>query len=155
LLQDFVKVANLSGFDINPTEVLHEVLTAPHEPPRLPRGKQAVYVFSLAPPGGTVLKVGRVSSSSNTRFFSRHYEPHSCKYNLAKSLLQNPQTWWLLGIPPLDEYTVGDWLKTHTARDHFYLDARQSRLLLNLLEAFLLCRLRPLFEGQFRQRRSR
>ena len=37
--------------------------------------------------------------------------------------------------------------RTTTARDHFYLDANQSKLLLNLLEAFLHGRLRPLFEG--------
>jgi hypothetical protein len=42
---------------------------------------------------------------------------------------------------------VGDWLKTHTNRDHFYLSAKRSGFLLNLLEAFLHGRLRPLFEG--------
>ena len=147
LLHDFVEVARLSGFDIRPTAILHEVLPAPHRPRSLPRGKQAAYVFSLAPFGGTVLKVGKVGPESNARFLSQHYNPNSSQSNLAKSLLQHPEVWGRLGIGALDEDTVGDWLKAHTARDHFYLDAGQSPFLLNLLEAFLHGRLDPLFEG--------
>jgi hypothetical protein len=94
-----------------------------------------------------VLKVGQVGPRSNARFLSQHYNPNSSRSNLAKSLLQHPETWPRLGVTALDEATVGDWIKTHTARDHFYLDAGQSKLLLNLLEAFLHGRLRPLFEG--------
>jgi hypothetical protein len=147
LLHDFVEVAALSGFEIQPTAVLHEVLPAPHQPPSLPKGKQAVYVFSLAGHGAPVLKVGKVGPRSNARFMSQHYNPNSSQSNLAKSLLKHPETWQRLGITTLDENSVGDWLKTHTARDHFYLDAKQSNFLLNLLEAFLHGRLRPLFEG--------
>ena len=116
LLHSFVEVANLSGFEIRPTDVLHEVLPAPHKPPRLPRGKQAVYVFSLAPIDGTMLKVGKAGPKSNARFQYQHYQPASSQSNLAKSLLGHPETWRELGIASLDEDTVGDWLKTHTAR---------------------------------------
>jgi hypothetical protein len=147
LLHDFVEVARLSGFDIRPTAILHEVLAAPHRPRSLPKGKQAAYVFSLAPPGATVLKVGKVGPRSNARFLSQHYNPSSSQSNLARSLLAHPETWEQLGIAALDEGTVGDWLKTHTARDHFFLGAKQSETLLSLLEAFLHGRLRPLFEG--------
>jgi len=147
LIRDFVQVAGLSGFAIGAEAVTHEVLPAPHEPHTLPKGNQAVYVFSLAPPGSTVLKVGKVGPRSNPRFVSQHYNPNSSRSNLAKSLLQHQETWHRLGITTLDEATVGDWLKTHTTRDHFYLDAGQSKLLLNLLETFLHGRLRPLFEG--------
>jgi hypothetical protein len=42
---------------------------------------------------------------------------------------------------------VADWIKTHTDRNHFYLDANQSAYLLDLLETFLHGRLRPWFEG--------
>jgi hypothetical protein len=147
LLHDFVQVAALSGFDIGPTAILHEVLSAPHQPSSLPKGKQAVYVFSLVAPGAVVLKVGKVGPRSNARFLSQHYNPNSSQSNLAKSLLRHPEYWDQLCITTLDEDTVGDWLKTHTDRDHFYLEAKQSKLLLNLLEAFLHGRLRPLFEG--------
>lgn len=147
LIRDFVQVANLSGFDIRPTATLHEVLPAPHRPRSLPKGKQAAYVFSLAPSGATVLKVGKVGPRSNARFLSQHYNPNSSQNNLAKSLLEYSEVWEHSSINALDEDTVGDWLKTHTSRDHFYLDAEQSESLLNLLEAFLHGRLRPLFEG--------
>jgi len=52
--------------------------------------------------------------------------------------------WQQLGISAADESTVGDWLRANTNRDHFYLSG--SRLT-HLLEAFLQCRLNPLFEG--------
>ena len=147
LIRDFVQVARLSGFAIGAEAVTHEVLPAPHKPHTLPKDNQAVYVFSLAPPGLTILKVGRVGPRSNARFMSQHYNPNSSRSNLAKSLLWHQETWSQLGIATLDEATVGDWLKTHTARDHFYLNAGQSKLLLNLLESFMHGRLRPLFEG--------
>ena len=147
LIRDFAQVARLSDFAISAEAVTHEVLPAPHEPHALPQGNQVVYVFSLALPGSAVLKVGKVGPRSNARFVSQHYNPNSSRSNLAKSLLRHQEMWRQLGIATLDEATVGDWLKTHTARDHFYLDADQSKLLLNLLETFLHGRLRPLFEG--------
>lgn len=147
LIRDFVQVANLSGFAVSSEAVVHEVQPAPHEPHSLPEGKQAVYVFSLAPPGSIVLKVGKVSPRSSARFVSQHYSPSSSHSNLAKSLLKHPETWPQLGIAALDKNTVGGWLKTHSSRDHFYLDGHQDKFLLNLLEAFLHGRLRPLFEG--------
>ena len=147
LVRDFVQVANLSGFVINAEAIKHEVLPAPHKARSLPSGKQAAYVFSLARPDTTVLKIGKVGPRSNARFLSQHYNPNSSGSNLAKSLLLHPETWRQLGIASLREDTVGDWLKEHTARDHFYMNADQSKLLLNLLETFLHGRLRPLFEG--------
>jgi len=147
LIRDSVQVANLSGFAIGTKDITHEVLRAPHRPCSLPKDKQAAYVFPLAAPGATVLKVGKVGPRSNARFLSQHYNPHSSQSNLAKSLLQHPEVWERLRIPVLDDDSVGDWLKTYTDRDHFYLDAKQSKFLLNLLEALLHGRLHPLFEG--------
>jgi len=148
LMRDFVQVADLSGLTIGLKDIAHEALRAPHRPHSLPKGKQAVYVFSLAAPGATVLKVGKVGPRSNARFLSQHYNPHSSSQsNLAKSLLQHREVWERLRIPVLDDDSVGDWLKTYTDRDHFYIDAKQSKFLLNLLEALLHGRLHPLFEG--------
>ena len=147
LISDFVGVATLSGFSINKRDITHEVLCAPHVPTQLPKGKQAVYVFSTSTPSPIVLKVGKVGPRSNARFQSQHYNPRSAKGNLAKSLLEHQDLWKQLGIRVLDEASVGEWITTHTDRDHFFLTASQERPLLNLLEVFLQCRLRPVFEG--------
>jgi hypothetical protein len=146
LIRDFVQVANLSGFAIDAEAIDHEVLPAPHQPHSLPGGQQVVYVFSLPAPGTVVLKVGKAGPRSSARFLSQHYNPSSSRSNLAKSLLRHRETWPQLGITSLDEATVGEWIKTHTDRDHFFLDASHSKFLLNLLEAFLHGRLQPWFE---------
>jgi hypothetical protein len=132
----------------------HERLLAPHEPPLLPNGKCAVYVFSRAhiparageKMGSLVLKVGKAGPNSQPRFRYQHYSPGSSDSNLAKSILQNKHCWPRLGIDSLDEMTVGVWLKSNTDRDHFLLDASNEPLL-ESLENFLQVRLNPMFEG--------
>ena len=145
LIQDFVQVARLSGFDIEAGDIVHEVLPAPHRPPALPKGKQAVYVFSLAACGGIVLKVGKAGPKSNARFQSQHYKPNRGRSTLARSLLSSKENWTRLGTESMDEETVGSWMKKNLDRDHFYLAANKGDLLLSLLEIFLQCRLDPLF----------
>ena len=58
--------------------------------------------------------------------------------------LGEKSVWPRLGISEVDETTVGDWLMANTNRDHFFLSGSQ---LTHLLEAFLQCRLSPVFEG--------
>jgi hypothetical protein len=145
LIDDFVAVAALAGMPISQADIRHESISAPHKSPRFPRGTSAVYVFSLASDKSVVLKVGKVGPKSAARFVSQHYIPKSSKSNLAKSVLTQQSHWQKLGISLVEEDAIGDWLRTNTNRDHFYL--KGSRLT-HLLEAFLQCRLNPLFEGQ-------
>ena len=147
LITDFVRVTALAGMPIQTPDLTHELRRAPHMPRSLPTGVQAVYVFSLTSPSNLVLKVGKVGANSNARFQSQHYLPHAAKSTLAKSLLAHPERWSQLGIQTIDTTTVGGWLRQHTDRDHFFLAATQPAFLLSLLEAFLQCRFRPLFEG--------
>jgi hypothetical protein len=144
LIEDFVAVAALARIHINAEDIRHERLSAPHKSPQLPRGTSAVYVFSLATDDSVVLKVGKVGPKSAARFGSQHYIPASAKSNLSKSLLAGRVHWEQLGVSEADETTVGNWLRTNTNRDHFFLNG--SRLT-HLLEAFLQCRLKPIFEG--------
>jgi len=159
LIADFILVAALSGFSIRETDIVHESLVGPHEPPTLPSGKCAVYVFSLtawsqaegAKPEPLVLKVGRAGPNTKARFEHQHYGVHRAPSTLAKSLLNAKDKWVSLGIESLNEENVGEWIKVNTDRDHFFLDASQEQILSHL-ETFLHGRLQPVFEGRATKR---
>lgn len=148
LLADFVCVAHFAGFANAAALVTHEQLPAPHVPPPLPAGYQAIYVFSCIGAAAPVLKVGKAGAKSKARFQSHHYSTTSAQSTLAKSLCNHPECWPALGITGLTPVTVDTWLKQQTDRDHFFLPATADPFLVNLLEAFLHGRLRPLFEGK-------
>jgi hypothetical protein len=135
-------------------QIRHELLKAPHVPPRLPARCCAVYVFSLAQrrgeecPAGPnrVLKVGSAGPNSNARFQSQHYHARSSGSNLAKSLLTSPEQWKYLGIVQLSEDDVKRWITDNLDRDQFFLD-ESDRTHLRQFERFLRARLSPVFEG--------
>jgi hypothetical protein len=145
LITDFAHVSEIAGVPVNERDIRHESFQAPHQRPKLPRDCCALYVFSLTTDGSIVLKVGKAGPKSAARFESQHYLPGSCNSNLGKSIVLNKEQWNRLGIPGVEEATIGDWLRNNTDRDHFFLTA--SPLVVNLFEVFLHCRLRPLFEG--------
>jgi len=144
LIVDFLAVAKLAGFSINVQDIRHEFLPARSE--CRPNASCAVYVFSLKGQAQVVLKVGKVGPNSGPRFVYQHYKPKSSGSNLAKSLLGAPAAWSRLACASLHDDNVGDWLKENTDRDHFFVLSNDA-LLTSLLEVFVQCRLRPLFEG--------
>lgn len=144
LARDLVSISALAGVPLTATEIRHELLRAPHKRPKLPAGVYAIYVFSLSSNPLTVLKVGKAGPKSKARFESQHYSPGSSNSNLSKSLLSNQNRWDSLGIQALDEDRVGDWIRANTDRDHFFFETEAP--LVTLFEAFLQCKLRPLFE---------
>jgi hypothetical protein len=147
LLDDFRKVVALAGVSLPPAAISFETLPAPHKPPSaLPNGKMAVYVFIW---NGRCLKVGKVGPKSQARFTSQHYSPASSNSNLAKSLVAGHGK---LGLSGITESNVGTWIKTNVDRANFLLNAESGIPVLTLLEAFLQCRLNPVFEGFDSQR---
>jgi hypothetical protein len=154
LLADFRQAATAVGLRCEDSAVAHDREPAPHPAPPLPKGKSAVYVFSLSASHGgqcpagphRVLKVGKVGPNSNPRFQSQHYNPRSAQSTLARSLLRAPILWPYLGITGLTEAAVGAWIKNHTDRDHFFLDISHLDLL-GQLERYIRARLGPAFEG--------
>ena len=147
LAEDFTMVANLADISLSVEDVSVESLCAPHSPPtRLPAGKVAVYVFCHQ---GRTLKVGRVGPNSNARYTSQHYNPGSAPSTLAASVLKRGTE---IGLQGISGPGVGDWIKTNTDRYNFLLDSSYPDRLLALLEAFLQCKLDPLFEGSSSQR---
>lgn len=129
---------------------------APHRQRGLPLGKCAVYVFSLSQrlattplfEAGKVLKVGMAGPNSDARFRSQHYKPGRALSTLAGRLVSRRDLWPDLGIANITDATVGDWIKANTDRENFYLDGIYHKTALGLLEAFLIARLQPLFEGR-------
>ena len=136
---DFVQVAALAGIILRFEEVECESLMAPHKPPKgLPKGRMAVYAFCTS---DECLKVGKVGKNSHARFTSQHYNPDSSGSNLAKSLLNDKTK------QGLDRENIKAYIMQNTTRYHFFLDATQPSALLSLLEAYLQCRLHPVYEG--------
>ncbi len=146
LVADFIRVANLAGVVLLRDAVDVEVLRAPHCPRSLPAGRMGAYVFLW---GDECLKVGKAGPSSHARYRYQHYRPGSSNSNLAKSILKEPGR---LGISGIDESNVGKWIKGNTDRVNILLDDDAGMPVLNLLEAFLQCRLKPRFEGSDSQR---
>ena len=142
LRDDFLVVAKLGGIKINLDDIDIEILEMPHKPPiNLPNGKMAVYIFSSKE---CVLKVGKAGSRSQARYTSQHYNPGSAPSTLAASILKDKNAGQRCR---LTEENISDWIKKNTDRTNFLLDANMDKWLLNLLEAFVQCRLKPVFEG--------
>src|SRR5258708_11039160 len=132
LVRDFAaaaETAKIKGWsDQLQDELLYEQLLAPHSPPRLPQGFGAVYAFALstsagesAPCGaGCVVKVGRVGVGNEKRFRYSHYRPDGPPSTLARSLVAYPIMWPWLGIDPLDNDTVKQWMLSNLDRLHMF-----------------------------------
>ena len=142
ILDDFLVVARLAHLTVDARATRIETLRMPHKPPsHLPEGKAAVYVFSDRE---RVLKVGKVGRKSQARYTSQHYTA-SARSTLAGSLLTDRTV--TDGLR-LTKSNVAAWIKGNTDRVNFLLDAEAGPLPLALLEAFVQCRLRPVYEGR-------
>jgi hypothetical protein len=114
----------------------------------------AVYVFSLSATHGEscpagprrVLKIGKAGPRSSARFQSQHYGSRRAPSTLAGKLVTMPEVWAYLGVGRQGMQDPGRWIREHTDRDNFYLDADTEHLL-GRLELFLQARPQPLFEG--------
>jgi hypothetical protein len=155
LVNDFVdSVRDLLTEPVDSSLISHELLSAPHSRPRLPRGKCAVYVFSLTqgvqcPAGANrVLKVGKVGPKSAPRFEYQHYKRGSANSTVAGAIENNRLLWNYLGVGP-DVADFGEWLRRYTDRDHFFIDASRNNLV-GLLEVYLKAVLGPVFEGSLK-----
>jgi hypothetical protein len=142
---DFIKTASLAGITIRRSDIDVQILS-PHKPPAsLPKGKLAVYVFTL---GERCLKVGKAGSKSVARYCSQHYGMNAPS-TLAKSLLKRQS---FIGARGITEKNVKEWICKNTQRVNFLIPSKYGVFALSLLEAFIQCRLQPEFEGFSSQR---
>jgi hypothetical protein len=142
----FETVADLAGDPIDRSGMVIEFLDAPHLPPaRLPAGMMAIYGFWH---DGRWLKIGKAGPRSNARYTTHHYG-FNAPSTLAKSLRDDPA---MGNVPAFDPGFPGSWIKANCCRINILLPATRNIELLNLLEAFLHLRLRPIYEGFASQR---
>ena len=149
LLDDFLAAVKRGRIEISQDAIDFEILPMPHRPPScLPKGKVAVYIFSDRE---RVLKVGQVGPNSQPRYTSHHYNPKSSGSNLSKSLLEDEHAKEKYG---LSQETVGEWIKENTDRVNFIIHADYYGPVLTLFEAFVQCRLDPVYEGHAGRRKK-
>jgi len=145
LRDEFLCVAKLGKDEIELDAICIAPPRKPHKPPILLEGKIAVYVFYMEE---CVLKVGKAGPKSGARYRYQHYGTPKNGSTLAKSLLKDEraeQVFHLKSKPTEEE--IGRWIKKNTKRVNFLLDADYYGPVLNLFEAFVQCRLKPIFEG--------
>ena len=139
VLEDFMTAAPLAHAPIKSNAIHIETLPMPHAPTSLPEGKMAVYVFSDRE---RAFKVGKAGPKTKSRYRTQHYTG-SAPSTLAGFLLDDAI---MVGRHGLSNDNVAKWIKENTDRVNFTLDANAGQFVLALLETFVQCRLRPIYE---------
>jgi hypothetical protein len=140
-LIDLCNASNLAGYDVNVNSLALEIWEAGiinHIPQNLPDENAAIYIFKW---NEIYLKVGKVNSNSNARYFSQHYNPNSSNSNLSKSLLNDPGFQERIG-----DIEVGRWIKENTTRYNILIPMRLGSNFVTFAEAFFILKCNPIFE---------
>lgn len=152
LAASLAEVVRLARADLDLRDIRTEFLPAPHRrPSSLPQGTQAVYAFIL---GDCCLKVGKAGPKTQARFTSQHYGKNAPS-TLAKSILEDRSHVLRLvatgresEVALLDDMSIGKWIEANTSRVHVFIPATAGDVVLSLLESFVQCRFRPIYEGK-------
>lgn len=148
ILDNLIQVLQLGGVAYSEGDIKVEDLGVPHQPPKtIPEGKMAVYSFFYQ---GKALKVGKAGPKSKARYTSQHYSAGSAPSTLAASLENKPEE---IGLDKSDVTDSKEWLRQNTQRINFIINSSLGVDVLNLIEAFLIAKLSPVYEGFDSQRR--
>ena len=123
------------------------------------KGNCACYMFYYEEEK-SFLKIGKVTSTNSTRYKSYHYQIKPSISSLAKSLSESDK----YGLKEKCEKTIGDWIKDNCTRINILIPediaikwsgaeegtqpAAYENFFLNLLEAGLHFKYKPVFEGR-------
>lgn len=142
IINELFQVLAIAEINCISDDISIEVLTAPHTPPKnIPENKMAVYSFFYS---GKALKVGKAGPKSKARYTSQHYNAGSAPSTLAASLERKPE---ILGLAKAQIGNSKEWLLQNTDRINFIINKRLGVDTLNLIEAFLIAKLKPAYEG--------
>lgn len=147
LLEDVYKCLRLVSPDFRREWLTPVYLASPHKAPALPNGCMAIYTFFWS---DKCLKVGKAGPRSAARYRGQHYTL-SAPSTLAKSLRNKGVDKGITGLPE-NEHMIGDWIRQNTSRADIIVHGHCRIELLNLIEAFCITKLNPLFEGFDAQR---
>ncbi len=142
-------------FELTGIECLVEFMDSGkmHKPSRLKSNEKGVYVFLL---GNHCFKIGKANSNSQPRWNSHHYNlDKTTPSTLPKSIKKNVERFKQF-LPKekhaeIDQLCPGnfrEWIENNTSRIEFKMSSSESDFALNLLEALLQFRLKPIFEGK-------
>ena len=147
LRDDFLCIAKLGKIEVKSSLICIQRSKPKHKPASvLPKGKIAVYIFYIE--DKCVLKVGKAGPKSGARYSYQHYGTPKKGSTLAKSLLADEDA---KKEPRFTKEDVGNWIKEKTKRVNFLLDDKDYGSVLSLFEAFVQCRLNPVYEGPVNQ----
>jgi hypothetical protein len=148
VLNDLVKVLCIAGIAYKEGDIQIKDLGVSHAPPKtIPEGKMAVYSFFY---NRRALKVGKAGPKSKAGYTTQHYSAGSAPSTLAASLERKPE---LVGLVTSDLADSKQWLNQNTQRVNFIIDSGLGADALNLIEAFLIAKLSPVYEGFDSQRK--
>ena len=116
-------------------------------PTCLPKGMMAIYIFIY---NNEYLKIGKAGPKTQNRFTYQHYNPSSCRSNLAKSLLNDKK---MVKKHNLKEDNIKTWMKTNLDRTNIYLNMDLGIFTLNLFEIVLQYKFCPKYEGYKSQKK--
>jgi hypothetical protein len=128
------------GVEISSSEITIN-LCDPHAQEVLPSDKMAVYLFFYE---GRALKVGKAGPKSGARYTYQHYTYDGAKSCLGRSLCDSINFKDKINTP---KENIGDWIRQNTCRVNLLIDANKSISILSLIESYLICVLKPEFEG--------
>lgn len=138
--ETIIDIFNALGNPIDCSQITIIDRHVPHTPCSLPKGKMGIYSFYY---NGDFLKIGKVGPKSNARFLSQHYNPNSSKSNLARSILNDNK----MAKLNLTEQNISEWIKNNCQRVDIILDESLGIFTLELIEAVLHYKYKPLYEG--------
>ena len=127
----------------------------------LPEETIAIYIFKY---NDKVLKIGKAGKMSGQRFQYQHYNPNSCKSNMAKSILDDREYYREKELNSIPEYNlnnkekskskyeeISNWILNNTKRTNIYISNLDKSVndyfILNLFESILHFIYQPRYEG--------
>jgi len=124
-----------------------------HNPSRLSKEQQGVYAF-VTDTG--CIKVGKAGPNSQARWNSHHYNvDEKSSSTMTKSMIKYKEMVKAIypvnkhaEIDDLNDNNIGNWIKSNTSRMEFIISAKESKFVLNFLEAIVQLKLQPIFEGR-------
>ena len=152
-MQDaIVEVSKYLGNEIDITKLEIKFEDKGHNNPKAKKGCMYIYSFwhdDFEEP----LKIGKAGTKTLARYRRNHYIPNSSKSNLARSLINTPETSKKYN---LNEENIEKWMHDNLYRINiempFNIEQGFDSFTLELIESILHYKYRPVFEGRNSQR---
>lgn len=146
------EVKKYLGNEIDMTKLAFIFNDKGHDKPR--SKKDCMYIYSFWHDDfNEPLKIGKDCSITKNRYKVYHYNPNSTKSNLAKSILSNYD---MVNKYSINEKNISEWMHNNLYRIDiempFYTEKGFDIFTLELIEAVLHYKYRPIFEGRNNQR---